>query len=176
MPRWISVFSISPGNFRPINAFYPTDLNQTICPTGYSLTIWFNVGHPQSNTSGDEEDMNIILDQNPTAMCRIPFRMQAQSINSPTSDSSVQWRLSDPDSTLHLISFRSLAPLGVDFRVRYCCPIGSFVSPTITTTPMPLDSNTCGKQAIAPQSKLLSRIFGGMDAIPNSWPWVSFQA
>jgi hypothetical protein len=40
-------------------------------------------------------------------------------------------------------------------------------------TLMSLDNAICGRQEIAPRPSLTSRIFGGMDAIANSWPWVS---
>ncbi|CAF3467005.1 unnamed protein product [Rotaria sp. Silwood2] len=136
--------------------------------------MWFNVGHPNSSTSTDMEDMNIILAQNPTSMCPVPFSIEAQSVNTRISSYSVQWIWSQPNNTLYLLSFQSVAPVGVDFRVRYCCPAGSFVTPITTTTPMPFDSITCGKQAIAPRLNLMNRIFGGTDAIPNSWPWMIY--
>ena len=50
------------------------------------------------------------------------------------------------------------------------------VTDETTTIPPALvapDGATCGKQAIAPSSGLSSRIFGGTDAVPHSWPWVS---
>ncbi|UJR10760.1 hypothetical protein I4U23_014948 [Adineta vaga] len=119
--------------------------------------------------------MSIILARNPTTMCRVPKSIQAQSINSSTNRGSGQWYWSQPNSTLFLLSYKSVAPLGVDFRVRYCCLVGSIVPPlTVTTTPSPLTSSTCGKQSIAPRAKTISRIFGGTNAIANSWPWMIF--
>ena len=35
----------------------------------------------------------------------------------------------------------------------------------------PLESNSCGQQQIQPT--FTRRIFGGANAIPHSWPWVS---
>jgi hypothetical protein len=35
------------------------------------------------------------------------------------------------------------------------------------------DGAICGKQEITPRARLTTRIFGGTDAIPYSWPWVS---
>ncbi|CAF4586291.1 unnamed protein product [Rotaria socialis] len=57
-------------------------------------------------TGGDYEDMSIILAQNPTSMCRLPFGLEAQSTN-------------------YLSGARQLEPVYVDFRVRYCCPINT---------------------------------------------------
>ncbi|CAF2390343.1 unnamed protein product [Rotaria sp. Silwood2] len=119
--------------------------------------------------------MSIMLAQNPTRLCRIPLGIQAQSIDYRTGGWSIQWQWRRPDATLYLLSFYSFAPGGVDFQVRYCCPIGSFVgTTTTTTTPLPLDNTSCGKQKIAPRSSISNRIFGGTDAIPNSWPWMIF--
>ena len=138
--------------------------------------MWFNEGKPANTSAGDLEDMSVILARNPTTLCRLPYSCQAQSINSPTTQPSGQWLLNRPDSTLFLISYKSLAPLGVDFRVRYCCSNGSFTPPTVlAVVPLSLDSSTCGKQAIAPRAKAISRIYGGTDAIANSWPWVSIE-
>jgi hypothetical protein len=160
-----------------INLFYPSNITEESCSGNRGWTMWFNVGKPKNATSGDSEDMSIILAQNPKTLCRIPSGIQAQSINYRTGGWSIQWQWKQPDITLYLLSFYSFAPGGVDFQVRYCCPIGSFAgTTTTTTTPLPLDSNTCGKQQIAPRSNTLSRIFGGTDAIANSWPWVSIKS
>lgn len=141
-----------------------------MCPNGYSWTMWFNTGHPSNSATGDNENASIILAQNPTTMCRNPYGIQAQSINSREDGYSAQWYW----STTYPFSFISYAPLGVDFRVRYCCSTGSFIgTTTTTTTPRPLDSATCGKQTITPKSNIISRIVGGTEAKPNSWPWVS---
>ncbi|CAF1144809.1 unnamed protein product [Adineta steineri] len=158
-----------------INVFYPSNITEENCSVNRGWTMWFNVGKPKDNTSGDSEDMSIIFAQNPKTLCRIPLAIQAQSVNYRTGGWSVQWSWKWPDTTLYLLSFYSFAPGGVDFQVRYCCPIGSFVgTTTTTTTPSPLDSSTCGKQLITPRSSKSSRIFGGEDAIANSWPWMIY--
>ncbi|CAF0967897.1 unnamed protein product [Rotaria sordida] len=109
-------------------------------------------------------------------LCAIPSAIQAQSINYQTGGVSYQWQWRQPSAIVYLLSFYSSSPGGVDFQVRYCCPINSFVgTTTTTTTPSPLDNLTCGKQQITPRSSTSSRIFGGTDAIPNSWPWVSIE-
>ncbi|CAF1524349.1 unnamed protein product [Adineta ricciae] len=61
------------------------------------------------------------------------------------------------------------------FQFEICHALGSFVgTTTTTTTPLPLDSNACGKQTIKPKTNKLSRIFGGENAIANSWPWMIY--
>ena len=67
-----------------------------------------------------------------------------------------------------------------DYKVRYCClksSIGQTVTistpPSLTTiptttTPSITNVNNCGRQSIPPTSQ---RIVGGVEAIPNSWPW-----
>lgn len=173
----IAIVSVLINNAQgAINLFYPSNVTEESCSRNRDWTMWFNVGKPKNATSGDSEDMSIILAQNPKMLCRIPLAIQAQSINYRTGGWSIQWQWKQPNVTLYLLSFYSFAPGGVDFQVRYCCPIGSFVgTTTTTTTPLLLDSNTCGKQEIVPRSKTLSRIFGGTDATANSWPWVSID-
>ncbi|CAF1124491.1 unnamed protein product [Adineta ricciae] len=166
---------IGVGSVRPINFFYPSDVTQSICPTNYTWTAWFNEGKPANSNSVDTEDMSVILARNPTAMCRVPKSIQAQAINSPTNQGSGQWYWSYPNSSLYLLSFKSATPLGIDYRVRYCCPVGSFVAPvTTTTTPAPLSSSACGQQSTTPRGKAISRIVSGTNVIPNSWPWMLY--
>jgi hypothetical protein len=60
-----------------------------------------------------------------------------------------------------------------DFQVRFCCANNDFIT-TTSTTPRPIDSDTCGRAHIKPAVQF-TRIFGGSRAIPHSWPWVSFN-
>ncbi len=60
--------------------------------------------------------------------------------------------------------------LCTDYKVRYCCPkadIGQITA--TTTTPLIPAANNCGRQSITPS---IQRIVGGVEAIPNSWPWI----
>ena len=160
-----------------INVFYPQNVTEESCSGNRDWTMWFNVGKPKNATSGDSEDMSIILAQYPKMLCRIPSAIQAQSVNYRIGGWSIQWQWKKPNATLYLLSFYSFVPGGVDFQVRYCCATGSFVgTTTTTTTPLPLDNKSCGKQEIVPRSNTLSRIFGGTDAVANSWPWVSSES
>ena len=112
--------------------------------------MWFNTGKPENQTSGDSEDMAVILVQNPTTMCCKPFGIQAQSTNYETGEWSINWRRKRVNSTLTLLSFYASEHDNIDYQVRYCCPTGSFIGTTTATpvTPMPLDSSTCGRRQI----------------------------
>jgi hypothetical protein len=167
-----------------INEFYPSYLTKEKCTGKYSWTMWFNVGKPDNETGMDNEDMAIILAQNPTTMCRKPFGIQAQSINYQSMEYynalPVNWRRKRLNDTISFLSFYSSESKGIDYQVRYCCPTGSFVAPRTTTTktpttPIPMDSTTCGRRQFQPTRNRIKRLSGGETAIPNSWPWVSTQ-
>ncbi len=59
--------------------------------------------------------------------------------------------------------------LCTDYKVRYCCPKANIGQITATTTPLIPTVNNCGRQSITPSTQ---RIVGGVEAIPNSWPWI----
>ena len=62
--------------------------------------------------------------------------------------------------------------LCADYKVRYCCPTSTVGQTTTTTTfrpPVTGTTRSCGRQTITPSSL---RIVGGVEAVPNSWPWI----
>jgi hypothetical protein len=156
-----------------LNLFYPSFFSEANCSGTRSWTIWFNVGKPNSSAMGDSEDTALILSQNPKTMCGAPSSIHAQSINYRTGTWRYGWRWAQATDIVAFVSFYSTEPVGVDFQVRYCCSKETIIETiTTTTTPIPLDNLTCGKQEIPPRSQLPARIFGGTSAIANSWPWV----
>ena len=54
-----------------------------------------------------------------------------------------------------------------DYKVRYCC-LKTTIEQTTTSSSIPI-VNQCGRQSITPSTQ---RIVGGIEAIPNSWPWI----
>jgi hypothetical protein len=148
-----------------ISFFYPKNLTVSTCTGDLSWTKWFNSAKPRNENDFDLESVLIIQRENGHDMCEIPQGIQAQSVTPLTSgvNYATSWRTADG------IIFEFVSrTAGVDFQVRFCCPNNEFV----TTTPRPIDSQTCGRAQIKP-SLQVQRIFGGSRAVPHSWPWVS---
>jgi hypothetical protein len=124
---------------------------------------------PSDNGNIDQELHSVIRAANGRDVCGIPQGMQAQSVSDLSYISSYQYGWSLMGNSI--AGFRSGTP-GIDYQVRFCCANTDFVTTTTTTTtPRPITSSTCGRAEI--KSSLASRIFGGSQAIRNSWPWVS---
>jgi hypothetical protein len=86
IPNFFIVYALMGTVQAAINDFYPIFLNEERCSGKQSWTMWFNVGKPESETSGDIERKNIILRQNPTTMWRVLFGIHAQSFNYRTGN------------------------------------------------------------------------------------------
>jgi len=151
-----------------IKVFYPATLTESTCTGSSSWTKWFNTVKPSANGNLDKELHSVILAANGRDVCKIPQGMQAQSVSDLSAVTSVQYQWSQTNNII--AGFQSMTP-GIDYQVRFCCANTDFVTTTTTTTtPRPITSSTCGRAEI--KNSLASRIFGGSQAIPNSWPWV----
>ena len=151
-----------------ISFFYPNNLTESTCIGDSSWTKWFNTFKPNTDKEFDQEFLSVVQANNDRHICKIPKGIQAQTVSVLQTDIkyAVTWKMMNGITT----AFISRTP-GVDFQVRFCCKNSDFIT-TTTTTPRPIDSNTCG-QAQIQSSFQLTRIFGGSRAIPHSWPWVS---
>ena len=94
------------GNIQgAINVFNPSNFTEESYSGTRDWTMWFNVGKPKKATSGDSEDVRIILAENPKAWCRIPFAIEAQS----TIEQLVgQFSGNGSDRTTHSIFYQSI--------------------------------------------------------------------
>jgi hypothetical protein len=176
VPSIIIVFCILFGNVNgALNLFYPSFFTEANCSGNRSWTTWFNIGKPTNSTTGDSENTALIISKNPKTMCSVPMGIHAQSMNYQIGSWKYGWRWAQATDIVAFVSFYSTEPVGVDFQVRYCCPKEMIIETktTTTTTPMPLDNLTCGKQEVSPRSNLTPRFFGETSAIANSWSWVS---
>ena len=148
-----------------ISFFYPQNLTVPTCTDNHSWTKWFNTAKPNNDKDFDQELLSIIQTNYNPDICTIPQGIQAQAVT--TLPNTVNYAVSWKTIQGKIMAFVSRTP-GVDFQVRFCCANSEF----ITTTPRPMDSHTCGRTQIKPSFKM-TRIFGGLRAIPHSWPWVN---
>jgi hypothetical protein len=153
-----------------LSFFYPQNLTESTCTNDHSWTKWFNSAKPNNDQKFDQEFLSVIQAQNGHDICAIPQGIQAQTVSTLKSDMSyeVSWK-----TTNGIITTFISRTAGVDFQVRFCCANNDFIT-TTSTTPRPIDSDTCGRAHIKPAVQF-TRIFGGSRAIPHSWPWVSFN-
>ncbi|CAF3340029.1 unnamed protein product [Rotaria sp. Silwood1] len=153
--------------------FSPSTFTENSCSDNNKWTIWFNSGNP-SSTVGEFEVTNHIQRLFPSYMCPVPIAIEARTIKdeNPGRTGDI-FRLAPKDGFLclnqHVNGFKQKTCS--DYKVRYCCPsrtVGQTTTTTTFQTPV-VASNTCGRQPITPSNL---RIVGGVEAIPNSWPWL----
>ncbi|CAF4682842.1 unnamed protein product [Rotaria socialis] len=165
--QWTSVV-LSQGVYSP-----PT-FTESSCADNNQWTAWFDSDDP-SLSLGEFEVTNHIQQVFVSFMCPIPIAIEARTIKeeSPVQTGDV-FRITPKDGFLcinqQVNGFKE--KLCSDYKVRYCCPkstVGQISTTTTFQTPIAAGTNTCGRQAITPMNL---RIVGGVEAIPNSWPWI----
>jgi hypothetical protein len=153
--------------------FSPPEFTQASCAGSDQWTTWIDSGNP-SLTLGEFEITNHIQQIFPSFMCPIPIAIEARTTSdgNPGQTGDI-FRLSPKDGFLclnqQIDGFKQ--KLCTDYKVRYCCPSSTVGQTTTTTTfqtPI-VAAGTCGRQAITPSTQ---RIVGGVEAVPNSWPWI----
>lgn len=157
-----------------------SSMTNDTCYTSGLWTIWFSVNATQNAYS--------TLVQIANATCQSSLGAEFGIYETRSADTNTVQTLSAWTELLAALARVSSQLNGRDFTVRFCCVVNSSNSKTtgtssktttkITTTVATnsilksLDGSTCGKQSIPPRSSLTSRIFGGTDAVANSWPWM----
>jgi hypothetical protein len=153
--------------------FSPPEFTQASCSGTNQWTTWFDSGNP-SITLGEFEITTHIQQVFAAFMCPVPTAIEARTTSegSPGQTGDI-FRLSPKDGFLclnqQIDGFKQ--KMCADYKVRYCCPSTTLGQTTTTTTfrtPV-VGARSCGRQAITPSAV---RIVGGVEAVPNSWPWI----
>ncbi|CAF1120856.1 unnamed protein product [Adineta steineri] len=155
------------------SVFSPPEFTDTSCAGSNQWTTWFDSNDP-SAALGEFEVTTHIQQIFPSFMCPVPIAIEARTISdvNPSQTGDI-FRITPKDGFLCLNQqvdgFKQ--KLCSDYKVRYCCPLTTVGQTTTTTTfRTPVASSyTCGRQTITP---LRQRVVGGVEAIPNSWPWI----
>lgn len=179
------------------------NITDEVCLDSGFWTDWFSMYNAQSGNPPDAESTYNTLMDIANASCSTIAAFQLQQIVEEMSGGNMPRSLSNLDVISVFLSAYAEALSQINFRLRFCCSDGftgmsttsdepgteqttaathdstildettSSRTTTGESTLMSLDDVICGKQQIDPRPSLTSRIFGGTDAIANSWPWVS---
>jgi hypothetical protein len=158
-------------------------------------TIWFEIykNHSSKYVNGAHEYDALVEIANAT--CVEPIGIQIEQILNNLKTRTMKKSSTKMIDFYEFITFYAPILSRIDFRIRLCCSINAselntstsmntyttVKSSTINTSDsssmstflMSNDGVKCGTQVITPKSNLVSRIAGGTNAIPHSWPWVS---
>ena len=179
------------------------NITDEVCLDSGFWTDWFSMYNAESDNPPDAESTYNTLMNIANASCSAIAGIQVQQIVQQMTAGRMSRSSSNLDVVSVFLSVYAEALSKIDFRLRLCCSDGftgmsttsdeSVTETTTATTDNPatliettssrtttseptlvsLDNVICGKQQIDPRPSLTSRIFGGTDAIANSWPWVS---
>ncbi|CAF3613402.1 unnamed protein product [Adineta steineri] len=154
--------------------FDPAIYTESSCSGDNQWTAWFDSSDPNSAV-GEFEVTNHIQQSYPAFMCPSPIAIEVQTVKgeSPAQTGDL-FRITLKDGLLCLNQQVEgyKQKLCTDYKVRYCClktSIGQTSVATVTTPASIPTVNSCGRQSITPSTQ---RIVGGVEATPNSWPWI----
>jgi hypothetical protein len=124
-----------------------------------------------------QNNRNMMLGATTIVLLSLSAMVSGQELNVVEADKlCTQWILvTGSEMTANIDASPCSAPINYELKmfssryiVRFCCPNKSRPEPEVGPPPV-----GCGRQAAKP---LRSRIVGGQEAAPHSWPWlVSLQ-
>jgi hypothetical protein len=171
----------------------------TICELNdlWSWTPWFNFHTP--NSKGEYELHSTIRSQHPTIVCAEPRAVAAVNQAGVNMNETLDTMILRKYDIFCLNSYNLNLQRKVcdDYSVRYCCPknrnktthdpirdifINSDTN-SLTDNPSKFVQMTCGRSSSRPNTSntglfmsllnaVLSKIINGVEARPNSWPWL----
>lgn len=153
--------------------------DKTLCDTNesWAWTPWYNSHSPSAK--GEYELHAAIRSQHPTAVCAHPYAVTAVNQAGVHMNETLDMIILRSYDVFCLNSYdpKYQQKLCDDYSVRYCCPKTSSVVTTVDNQSKNVQLK-CGR---TPRSAglltglfngMFSKIINGVEARPNSWPWL----